>query len=99
MAEFECRDVVFRVACAYAPNRDPEREVFYTYVEDMMNPAVPTVVGGDFNVVFNRSVDRRGSNSLGHFHDSCSSLRSLFRNCCITDIWRHFHPIQGASHG
>ena len=92
LAEFECQEVLFRVACVYAPNRNPDREIFYAYIEDMIDPAVPTVMGGDFNVVFNRSVDRRGSNALDHFRYSYGSLRSLFRNCCMMDIWRHLHP-------
>ena len=84
--------ITFRIAGVYAPNRNPEREAFYSYIEDMVDPARPTILCGDFNAVFNRNKDRRGSNPLDLAHDSCSALRTLFSNCCVTDIWRRLHP-------
>ena len=39
-------DITFRIAGVYAPNRNPERENFYTYVEDMVDPAKPTILRG-----------------------------------------------------
>ena len=92
--EFVKNDLTFRVAGVYAPNRNPERETFYTYIEDMVDPAKPTILCGDFNAVFNRTTDRRGSNPLNHTHDSCHALRALFSNCCVTDIWRRLHPTE-----
>ena len=59
-----------------------------------MDPARPTILCGDFNAVFNRTTDRRGSNPLDHAHDSCQALRTLFSNCCVTDIWRRLHPTE-----
>ena len=92
--EFISNEVTFRVAGVYAPNRNPERENFYSYVEDMVDPAMPTILCGDFNAVFNRKKDRRGSNRLDLAHDSCSALRTLFSNCCVTDIWRRLHSTE-----
>ena len=92
--EFVKNDITFRVAGVYAPNRNPERETFYSYIEDMVDPARPTILCGDFNAVLNRATDRRGSNPLNHAHDSCQALRTLFSNCCVTDIWRRLHPTE-----
>ena len=92
--EFVKNDITFRIAGIYAPNRNPEREAFYSYIEDMVDPARPTILCGDFNAVFNRNKDRRGSNPLNLAHDSCSALRTLFSNCCVTDIWRRLHPTE-----
>ena len=89
-AEFVKRGVTFRVVEVYF-NRNPERENFYTYVEDMVDPARPTILCGNFNAVFDRTTDRRGSNALGHSHDSCRAIRTLFLNCCVTEISRHLH--------
>ena len=92
--KFIKNEVTFRVAGVYAPKRDPERENFYSYIENMVDPAKPTILCGDFNAVFNRTKDLRGSNPLDHAHDSCSALRTLFSNCCVTDIWRRLHPTE-----
>ena len=59
--DFSSRAVRFRVACIYAPNRNPERNLFLAHVTDNLDPGTPTVLAGDFNTVFNRSLDRCGS--------------------------------------
>ena len=61
MGEFSFHGVTFRVVSLYAPNRNPEREDFYASCIDRIDPAVPTVLCGDFNAVFNRTTDRRES--------------------------------------
>ena len=60
----------------------------------IVDPSVPTILSGDFNVVFDCSVDRRGSCSSSASCDSSNTLSSLFRNCCVLDIWRVLHPLQ-----
>ena len=47
--EFSFSDQVFRVACFYAPNRNPARNDFFEDVADRLDPTVPTIVCGDFN--------------------------------------------------
>ena len=48
---------------------------------------------GDFNTVFDRSLDRAGS-----VVDDVSrgSTLSLFDSCCVVDIWRRLHPTTAA---
>ena len=53
---------------------------------------VPTILCGDFNAVFDRSVDRFGSDPSDLFRESFSSLQDLFDACCTVDIWRYLHP-------
>ena len=50
MCEFRFYNQVFRVCRVYARNSNPQR-----------NQSVVTVLAGDFNTVFDRSLDRRGS--------------------------------------
>ena len=83
---------VFRVCCLYAPNRNPGRDQFYESVSDMVDPSVPTFLVGDFNSVFDRSLDRRGSSPLDSSRESSVRLRALFDTCCVVDIWRYLHP-------
>ena len=63
-AVFSLHDVVFGLACIYAPNRNPARDDFFEYVSNMIDLRVPTVLCGDFNAVFDHSLDRRGSDVL-----------------------------------
>ena len=92
LAEFQDRDVIFRVACIYAPNRKPDRDTFFSFVSSKIDPSVATVVCGDFNAVFDRSIDGKGSNASDPTRESTASLLFLFRDCGVVDIWRSLHP-------
>ena len=52
LAEFQLNGVVFRVVCLYAPNKNPARNDFFQFVSGTVDPAIPTVICGDFNAVF-----------------------------------------------
>ena len=80
MAEFKYHEIVFRVVCLYAPNRNPDRDDFLASCASSIDPAIPTVICGDFNAVFNRSLDRRGSNIFYTTRESCSTLASFFND-------------------
>ena len=58
----------------------------------MVNPSVPTLLVGDFNTVFYRLKDRRGSDPLDSRHESSARLRALFDACCVVDIRRYLDP-------
>ena len=92
LANFQHRDVIFHVACIYAPNQNLDRDTFFSFVSSKVDPSVATVVCGDFNAVFDRTIDRRGSNVLDPSRESSASLLSLFRDCGIVDIWRSLQP-------
>ena len=49
IAAFCRRDITFRIACIYAPNRIPERDGFFISCLDFVDMSVPTILGGDFN--------------------------------------------------
>ena len=76
----------------YAPNTNPDRDNFFAYVESQVDPSHHTVLCGDFNCVFDRSLDRRGSSTTDYSRESPFALASLFRECCVLDAWRHCHP-------
>ena len=92
MAEFSRRDSVFRIASVYAPNRNPERDEFFTSCLDFADAFVPTILFGDFNADFDRAKDRRGSDPAVTVRESFVSLELLFREFCVLDVWRHLHP-------
>ena len=82
----------FRVVSLYAPNRNPARHDFFERVPSLLDPSVPTVVCGDFNAVFDRSLDRFGSDTADTSRESSVALSHLFESCCCVDIWRYLHP-------
>ena len=92
MAEFNRRDSVFRIASVYAPNWNPERDEFFTSCLDFVDPSVPTILCGDFNAVFDRAEDRRGSDPAVTVRESFVSLELLLWEFCVLDVWRHLHP-------
>ena len=53
---------------------------------------MPTALAGDFNTVFDHSVDRVGSDPSDSSRESSSSLQGLFDASCVTDIWSYLHP-------
>ena len=92
MCEFSFHDATFRVLCLYAPNRNPARDLFFNSISDAVDPSIPTVLCGDFNTVFDRVLDRFGSSPDDTSRESTPALTRLFDSCCVTDIWRYFHP-------
>ena len=92
LAEFTFQDCCFRVLCVYAPNRNPARDLFFDELAILVDPAVPTVLCGDFNTVFDRSLDRAGSVVGDVSRESTLALTRLFDACCVVDIWRCLHP-------
>lgn len=82
LTEFQDRNVIFRVACVYAPKRKPDRITIFRFVSSKIDPSFATLVCGDFNTVF----DRRGSSVLDSSRESTASLLSLFRDCGVIDI-------------
>ena len=90
--EFLLRGVRFRVISLYAPNRNPHRNDFLDSIHTYVDPSVPTILARDFNSVFDRAVDRRGSCADNDSRESSVALTRLFTNCCCVDVWRHLFP-------
>ena len=83
---------ILKVACAYAPNRNPERDLFLPQVNDNLDHDTPTILTGDFNTVFNRFLDGCGSVVVHTSRESSAALARLFKEICCEDIWRYPHP-------
>ena len=92
MCEFRFCNKVFRVCCFYAPNSNPQHNQFLGDVSVRIDPSVPTVLAGDFNTVFDRSLDRRGSDPFNVSRESSCALNRLLNACSSIDIWRYLHP-------
>ena len=91
VCEFSYHDKLFHICGVYAPNRDPDRGDFFHFVIDSVDPLVPTVICGDFNAVFDCAIDRGGPGTQNACRNDSVALFSLFRECCILDVWRTLH--------
>ena len=92
MGHFKYHGLTFGVACIYAPNRNPDRNEFFDLCIDKIDPSTPTILCGDFNTVFDRALDRRGSDASDCSRESTLNLKNVFRECCVIDVWRSLHP-------
>ena len=81
--------------CVYAPNRNPAQDLFFDQLDALVDPAIPTVLCGNFNTVFNPALDRVGS-SVDTSRESTLALSRLFDSCCVVDIWCRLHPTTSA---
>ena len=79
----------FCVVSLYAPNRNP---VTNQFIEQLADPSIPTLLCGDFNTVFDRNLDRSGSDSSDTWRESSAALTTLFESCCCIDASRYLHP-------
>ena len=92
MGHFKHHGLTFGVVCIYAPNNYSDRNKFFDLCIDKIDLSTSCIICGDFNSVFDRSVDRRGSDASDYSHESTLNLKNVFRQCCVIDVWRSLHP-------
>ena len=78
----------FRVICIYASNRYLERGPFFEDLSRFSNCNVPVLFLGDFNSVFDRSLDRSDSPIVSSPRDTSDKLIKLFADFNVVDVWR-----------
>ena len=76
----------------YAPNRNPAWNDFLDDLPSYIDLFLSTVICGDFNTVFDRSLDPSGSIVFDSSIESMQAMSALFVSCCVLDIWRYLHP-------
>jgi exonuclease III len=83
----------------YAPNKNPERNTFFSSISEMIDLTRPTFVCDDFNSVLDSNLDRKrrasfvGSSSAAH-QESGPALQSLLSATQTFPVWCTFHPSQ-----
>ena len=96
--EFSFRGQSFRVCCLYVPNHNPAWDHFLDDLQAKIDLSVPSLLCGDFNTVFDRALDRRGSDPSDSSPESTSALRGLFDACCMVDIFQVPAPVYTRVH-
>ncbi len=89
--DIEIDDSRFSLCNVYAPNTDtPEFfEEVSTTVDSFEN--VSKIIAGDFNLVFDIDLDKKGGAPVTHFN-SRDTLMAYMNTSDMVDIWRLQHP-------
>ena len=85
----------------YAPNKNPDRNAFFSSLTGLIDLTRPTFVCGDFNSVLDSDLDRlRRASYTGaassRTQDSGPALHSLLSYTETYPLWRTLHPSQTA---
>ena len=85
----------FQIMTIYGPNQKWLGDDFFASLSSVINPELPLILCGDFNVVPDPSMDRYGCNvdSLWAYPWPVT-LSTLLDHLDLIDIWRHKHPGQ-----
>ena len=83
------------VVNVYAPNDENSRTHLFHALEQLLNRNVKDderiVIGGDFNVVLNEYLDKKGG-IIGKNSQSRKILKQIIENYDLVDIWRAKNP-------
>ena len=92
--DFSSLGIKFRVLCLYAPNHKAPRDTFLNDLSSIIDCNFPTFLCGDFNSVFDPTMDRLNPPATNRpFHnESVVALNSLIAQGHLFDTWRHFNP-------
>lgn len=99
MLDASIQDVSFKICNIYAPNSEDGQLHFYNYIRSLLDQKLnrddKIIIGGDFNVIFNPSLDRKASTV---FQESAkykrirSCIEEIQSNLETQDIWRIKNP-------
>ena len=83
------QETEFILTNIYAPNND-EPEFFVNVFENGKSQHENLIVVGDYNVVINNNLDRKGEQCNNE--KSCEILKTVCDNNCLADVWRNRNP-------
>ena len=78
----------FQITNIYAPNIPPQRKIFFDKLKCYVTPKYEVILGGDFNMVENLTMDRQGGNLNRQHQHGLEELNEIKQNCNLIDIWR-----------
>ena len=84
----------FQIVNVYTPNPDTqiESEGFIGDLRSYLNPSLPILMCGDFNMVENINLDRHGGKPRALHTFGLDALKDLKQEFSLTDFWRENNP-------
>ena len=77
-----------QITSAYAPNRPHLRTFFFDKLRQQLSPKYLTIIGGDYNMVEDVNIDRRGGTLSASHRIGLTELDKLKDDHQLIDIWR-----------
>lgn len=91
ICDIESEKKLITIATVYAPNED-DPQFFTSFFDHLMDfECEEIVVGGDFNLVLNVDVDKKGGHARTH-SNSQETLKNLAAQFDLIDAWRIINP-------
>ena len=84
----ETHDIRFQIINIYAPNT--EKDDFYTTLDPFVDPNSFTIIGGDFNLVLNNSLDRIHCAHIPT--DGVQAFKDFINSYSLVDPFREDNP-------
>ena len=90
----EVDSLKFQILTVYGPNptEKTESEDFFDYMDHFVDPNLPVVLVGDFNMVEDLALDRQGGNPRSLHTYGWSTLEKFLSKHSLCDIWRTRNP-------
>ena len=90
----EIDSCIFQFVNVYGPNPTGETESaqFFTQIENIMDQSIQPVIFGDFNMVENLKMDRRGGKPCKRHTYGLGIIKNLREGFDLVDVWRSQHP-------
>ena len=98
LVEAKIKDTVFKLLNIYSPNCENSQVQFYRFIQKFMKRHMTSndniLLAGDFNVILNPSLDRKGGNhrETYQYKQIISILHTIKSDFELEDIWRTKHP-------
>ena len=78
----------FQITNIYAPNIPSQQKIFFDKLKCYVTPKYDVILGGDFNMVENLTMDRQGGNCNRQHQYGLEELNKIKKHCNLTDIWQ-----------
>ena len=92
-------DITYELINIYAPNTHILQKYFYQKMSSYLKHCDKfeynnTIIGGDFNVILDPTLDRKGGNFVktNLYQDIIDIIHSVTEELDLTDIWRKLYP-------
>ena len=90
---FEYDKQLIQVINIYGPTRPTYRAKYFKKLKHYIDANTKTIIGGDFNMVENLSIDRKGGNPRNTHLIGLDQLNKLKQKYNLFDTWRQQHPL------
>ena len=81
----------YQIVNIYAPTTPQQRPSFYFSIKNYLQPDIPLILGGDFNMVLDSSMNREGGTPSPTHNSGSIELCDIINEYQLLDALRHIH--------